>query len=222
MSFPPVSAFDPIFWVHHWYSHSLTYHGISVLTELSNIDRLTAMFQTLYPDKWFDSPVDGDPQPGDPLVPFHTDQAGTLWTSDDTKDWTRYNYTYDVLESPATPSAFTVLRTVPVNLPAVNPPAVGATHSHNTDKSRNLGGNNPHSSDKSHDLGSNNPKPASGSSGEHHQNPGSGENAPDNSVIAHLKQYINSKYGQTRQAVRDSPQIKGNDNDYIINVIYDP
>jgi len=180
------------------------------------------MFQTLYPNKWFDSPVDGDPQPSDPLVPFHVDQAGTLWTSDDTKDWTRYNYTYDTLMPPATTSAFTVRRTVPVsvpaaNLPAVHPPAAGASHPHVSNKSRNLEGNNPHSSDKSR-----NPEPAAGSSGEQPQNPGSGGNVPDENVVAYLKQFINSNYGQTRQAVRDSPQIKGNDNDYVVNVIYDP
>ncbi len=201
MSFPPVSAFDPIFWVHHWYDHNLnTYHGVPRLTERSNIDRLTAMFQTLYPNMWFDNPVDGDPQPSDPLVPFHVDQAGTLWTSDDTKDWTRYNY--------SVPAA---------NLPAVHPPAAGASHPHVSDKSRNLVGNNPHNSDKSR-----NPEPAAGSSGEQPQNPGSGGNVPDENVVAYLKQFINSKYGQTRQAVRDSPQIKGNDNDYVVNVIYDP
>ena len=149
------------------------------------------MFQTLYPDKWFDSPVEGDPQPSDPLLPFHMDQAGKRWTSDDTKDWTRYNYTYDTLApSPPTASAFKVLAAQP-------PPAMVARVHHN-------------------------PEPATGSLGEQPHNPVPDDNAQDSSVVAHLKQIINSTYGQTRQAVRDSPQIKGNNNDYIINVIYDP
>jgi hypothetical protein len=167
------------------------------------------MFQTLYPDKWFDSPVDGDPQPGDPLPPFHMDQSGTPWTADDTKDWTKYNYTYDVLMPPPTTSAFRVLRAVPVNLPAVNPPAANPPAVH--PPAANPPATNPPA------AGHSNPEPR-----EEPQNPGSGGNVPDDAVLTHLKQYINSKYGQTRQAVRDSPQIKGNHNDYIINVIYDP
>lgn len=161
------------------------------------------MFQTLYPDKWFDRPARGDPRPSDPLTPFHVNRSGRLWTSNDTKNWRRYNYTYDVLMPQPTASAFTVLRAVPVNLPAVNPPAGELS--------------NPSSGDN------NNPEPATRSLEEQQpQNPGSGENVPDDAVLAHLKQYINSTYGQTRQAVRDSPQIKGNHNDYIVNVIYDP
>jgi len=157
--------------------------------------------------------VDGDPQTSDPLPPFHMDQSGTPWTSDDTKDWTKYNYTYDVLMPPPAASAFTVLRAVPVNLPAVNlpavnPPAGGLSNPNNTDNSRN--------------LGSNNPEPATRSMGEQPQNSGSGGNVPDDAVLTHLKQFINSAYGQTRKAVRNSPQIKGNNNDYIVNVIYDP
>lgn len=198
------------------------------LTEFSNIDRLTAMFQTLYPDKWFDSPVDGDPQPGDPLTPFHVDQSGTLWTSDDTKDWTRYNYTYDTLVPPATTSAFRVLRAVPVNLPAVNPPVKNPPAKNppaENPPAANppaVGASNPNSSDNSRNLGSNNSEPATGSSAQQPQNPRSGGNAPDDSAVAYLKHFINSAYGQTREAVRNSPQIKGNDNDYIANVIYDP
>jgi hypothetical protein len=176
------------------------------------------MFQTLYPDKWFDSPAEDDPQPSDPLTPFHVDKAGTLWTADDTKDWTRYNYTYDTLVPPTTASPFTVRRANPVNLPAVNRPVVNPPAVNQPA----VGASNPNNSDNSRNLESNNPEPTTGSLGEQPQNPGSGGNAPDGSVVAYLKQFINSAYGQTRQAVRDSPQIKGNDNDYIINVIYDP
>jgi tyrosinase len=46
---------------------------------------------------WFDSPEPDDPTPGDPLQPFHFDTRNGAYTSDMVRDWTKLNYTYDVL-----------------------------------------------------------------------------------------------------------------------------
>lgn len=45
----------------------------------------------------------GDPKPGDPLQPFHKAAFGREpkdyeYSSDDTRDWTKMNYTYEHLE----------------------------------------------------------------------------------------------------------------------------
>jgi len=88
-----VAAFDPIFWLHH-----------------CNIDRLTAMWQALHWESWFDTqePTDvsqenvPDKKEDDPLQPFHTkangDPGKDVWTSRMTRDWTKLSYSYDTLE----------------------------------------------------------------------------------------------------------------------------
>ncbi|KAL4721786.1 hypothetical protein ACLX1H_011280 [Fusarium chlamydosporum] len=83
----PVSAFDPVFWLHH-----------------CNIDRLLAMWQCLNWEKWFDGVrtqnVEDKKRDG-PLMPFHrkksTDPTTGYWTSDDVRDWTHLGYQYDDL-----------------------------------------------------------------------------------------------------------------------------
>ncbi|EWZ40660.1 common central domain of tyrosinase-domain-containing protein [Fusarium oxysporum Fo47] len=91
MSDVPVSAFDPIFWLHH-----------------CNIDRLLAMWQCLNWETWFNGvrtqkEVDRvrDKTKEDPLLPFHREKTSNpatgYWTSDDAKDWTKLNYQYDDL-----------------------------------------------------------------------------------------------------------------------------
>lgn len=82
MQDPGVASFDPIFFLHH-----------------CNVDRQLAMWQTLNPDKWFDNLDDGDATSSTPLSPFHKDTQGTIYTSDDIRDWTKLNYQYDVLEN---------------------------------------------------------------------------------------------------------------------------
>ncbi|KAJ4245277.1 hypothetical protein NW762_014147 [Fusarium torreyae] len=91
MSDVPVSAFDPIFWLHH-----------------CNIDRLLAMWQCLNWEAWFDKApynqnverVD-DKKKEDPLLPFHREKTNDpttgYWTSVDVRDWTKLNYQYDDL-----------------------------------------------------------------------------------------------------------------------------
>ncbi|KAM6534644.1 hypothetical protein FALCPG4_004271 [Fusarium falciforme] len=112
MSDVPVAAFDPIFWLHH-----------------CNIDRLLSMWQALNWDKWWDTkepspPKENDPtgkprtnvpdpEPCDPLLPFHnveTDKPDGepdkgFWTSKGVRDWTKLGYTYDIL----TPAPIAIL-----------------------------------------------------------------------------------------------------------------
>lgn len=52
MSNVPVAAFDPVFFLQH-----------------CNIDRLVALWQTLYPQAWF--PPNANPPAKDALTPFH-------------------------------------------------------------------------------------------------------------------------------------------------------
>ncbi|GAP85248.1 putative tyrosinase [Rosellinia necatrix] len=93
MSQIPVATFDPTFWLHH-----------------CNIDRLFAIWQTLNPDKWFETDIQrffDQKIVGSgtlitnktPLRPFHKDTTGTLWTPDDTRDWFKLGYTYPELAS---------------------------------------------------------------------------------------------------------------------------
>jgi len=95
MGMIPVAAFDPIFWMHH-----------------ANVDRQFAIWQTLNPTLWFDSPdqqltdPDGNwstkpntiDTPKTPLAPFHTDKQGTYFTSVTCRDWTKYGYSYPELQ----------------------------------------------------------------------------------------------------------------------------
>ncbi|KAF8534625.1 common central domain of tyrosinase-domain-containing protein [Trichophaea hybrida] len=83
MSDPLVASFDPIFWLHH-----------------CNVDRQMAIWQTLNPDKWFDQPLSGDPQPTDVLQPFHIDTKGTTYNSNMIRDWKALGYQYDTLMPP--------------------------------------------------------------------------------------------------------------------------
>jgi tyrosinase len=87
-----VSAFDPIFWLHH-----------------TMIDRLSALFQGLNPDTyvvdaaqarsnyWYNN---GDVLGSDaPLKPFYADTNGNFHTSDSVRDHTKFGYTYSELVS---------------------------------------------------------------------------------------------------------------------------
>ncbi|KAI1819881.1 tyrosinase [Xylaria intraflava] len=89
----PVATFDPTFWLHH-----------------CNIDRLFALWQTINPDKWFETDIQrffDQKIVGSgaiitnktPLRPFHKDEAGTVWTPDDARDWFKLGYTYPEVRS---------------------------------------------------------------------------------------------------------------------------
>ena len=95
----PVAAFDPIFYAHHWYDR-IGRPFATLLTGASNIDRLWAVWQVLYPDSWFTS--QDAPGPQSSLEPFHHDFSGSrgvdYFNSDDTRDWQGLGYQYDVLQ----------------------------------------------------------------------------------------------------------------------------
>lgn len=87
-----VSAFDPIFWLHH-----------------TMIDRLSALFQGLNPDTyvlsapqarsnyWYNT---NDVLGADSaLKPFYADTNGNFHTSDSVRDHTKFGYTYSELTS---------------------------------------------------------------------------------------------------------------------------
>ncbi|KAK0662965.1 putative tyrosinase [Cercophora samala] len=76
----PSAAFDPIFYMHH-----------------CNIDRITAIWQTLNDKAWFKSSVLAKRE----LYPFRgprEDGKIDYFTSNDVRDWTRFGYQYDLLE----------------------------------------------------------------------------------------------------------------------------
>jgi len=91
------AAFDPIFWLHH-----------------TNIDRLFAIWQTIYPNSWMDSQTinfgNAVLQPGQtvdqntPLKPFRQDSGGNFWTSDSARYTATFGYNYPET-SDGTPSS---------------------------------------------------------------------------------------------------------------------
>ncbi|KAF3912744.1 Tyrosinase [Dactylellina cionopaga] len=101
MSWNTVSSFDPIFWLHH-----------------CNVDRLFAIWQAIYADRtsfpnaWFDSPASqlrdergtwsiaagSREHPDTPLAPFHKDEHGSIFTSNDVANWTQFGSSYPELQ----------------------------------------------------------------------------------------------------------------------------
>jgi hypothetical protein len=64
-----------------------------------------------------------------------------------------------------------------------------------------------------------NPQPTPESSESTSGNP---QPTPDDMVdVSALKKMINDKYGVVRRELAQSPEVKGRQNDYIINIIYD-
>ncbi|KAI0877194.1 tyrosinase [Hypoxylon argillaceum] len=105
MSQIPVATFDPCFWLLH-----------------CNIDRLFAIWQTLNPDKWFETDIQryfDQKIVGSgalitnktPLRPFHKDTIGTVWTPDDCCNWFKLGYTYPELLS-GKESSFQLLKMI--------------------------------------------------------------------------------------------------------------
>ncbi|KAL8681644.1 MAG: hypothetical protein Q9186_002241 [Xanthomendoza sp. 1 TL-2023] len=87
MSNIPYSSFDPIFWLHH-----------------TNTDRLFALWQAIYPDSQFTSQISAFKtftndagkieDANTPLTPFHSDDSGTLWTSNSAWSTKTFGYSY--------------------------------------------------------------------------------------------------------------------------------
>ncbi|ETN37390.1 uncharacterized protein HMPREF1541_08381 [Cyphellophora europaea CBS 101466] len=87
MLYPEISAFDPIFWLHH-----------------ANVDRLLAMWQILNPASYFTPTVNvygtyyelpGSIDSGNSsLAPFHSDNGTTMFTNDAVRNIRLFNYAY--------------------------------------------------------------------------------------------------------------------------------
>ncbi|PVH87416.1 putative tyrosinase [Cadophora sp. DSE1049] len=80
----PVAAFDPIFWMHH-----------------NNVDRLFAMWQDLYPNKYvqpFRTSAGRLIDPNIPLAPFSRDSQGSPWTAGRCRNLQDLGYTYPELQ----------------------------------------------------------------------------------------------------------------------------
>ncbi|CAG8971787.1 hypothetical protein HYALB_00001896 [Hymenoscyphus albidus] len=76
-----VAAFDPLF---------------------CNVDRIFALWQALYPDKYvepYEDKVRGKVDANTPLLPFKMDTNGTPWTSVQARDHFRLGYTYPELQT---------------------------------------------------------------------------------------------------------------------------
>ncbi|KAJ5812716.1 Di-copper centre-containing protein [Penicillium robsamsonii] len=74
-----MAAFDPIFFIYH-----------------NNIDRLTAMWQMLHWEKWFDDDHSKLTRNNE-LAPFHRTEK-EFWKSDDVQDWRKLGYEYEILK----------------------------------------------------------------------------------------------------------------------------
>ncbi|KAI9895089.1 MAG: hypothetical protein M1814_000314 [Vezdaea aestivalis] len=104
MGYVPYSAFDPVFWLHH-----------------TQIDRLFAIWQALYPDSYvtsqqtafgtFTSAPRSLQDSNTLLTPFHSDDGNGLYTSNAIRSTRTFGYTYpevqDVDKSPQQLSADT-------------------------------------------------------------------------------------------------------------------
>lgn len=92
MSDPAISAFDPIFWLHH-----------------ANIDRLLAMWQAINPQSFVTPTVNAFGSYAEPrgfvddgdssLLPFHSDNGSGFWTSNKARSTRTFGYAYqDVID----------------------------------------------------------------------------------------------------------------------------
>ncbi|KAF2272084.1 Di-copper centre-containing protein [Westerdykella ornata] len=87
-----VSAFDPVFWMHH-----------------ANVDRYLAIWQAIYPDTYVEQCNAGSETwtiklndslaANSPLTPFHMNTAGDFWTAAKARDIRQMGYTYPELAS---------------------------------------------------------------------------------------------------------------------------
>lgn len=100
MGIVEVSAFDPVFWFHH-----------------ANMDRIFALYQYRYPDTWVEDSAQAKGTfavakgaiegPASPLVPFHMNALGDMWTATTSRNWTSFGYTYPELMSNPSNQTFT-------------------------------------------------------------------------------------------------------------------
>jgi tyrosinase len=108
MSYIVYSAFDPIFWLHHTYVSSVRAVTRPVLTPCSNVDRIFAIWQALYPNSYV---VQETSQSGvvenvnTNLAPFHSNSNGAFHTSNTARNTANFGYAYpEVVDWNVSPS----------------------------------------------------------------------------------------------------------------------
>lgn len=90
---------------------------VSRLKDLSNIDRIIALYQYRYPDTWVEDAAQamgtytiskGAIQGADaPLTPFHMNADGDMWTSTTSRNCSSFGYTYPELMNNPSNATFT-------------------------------------------------------------------------------------------------------------------
>ena len=101
MTYLDYSAFDPIFWLHH-----------------ANVDRFISIWQALNPDSFTINQTDSSgtysitantvETEQTPLGPFHSNAAGSVWTSTTARSTRTFGYTYpEVIDWNKTPAQLT-------------------------------------------------------------------------------------------------------------------
>ena len=100
-----VSAFDPVFWMHH-----------------AMVDRCFALWQAIYPSTYVEPYAQSVPSywysvgqvldEKTNLLPFHSDGSGDYWTSDSVRNHTVFSYTYPELVSGNVNDVITAINTL--------------------------------------------------------------------------------------------------------------
>jgi hypothetical protein len=105
MTHVPVAAFDPIFWLHHKYELLYLLPTSDSDISNSNVERIACIWQDLHPGNdpgdWLDPNENGGTDGADPtadLWPFHVNENGVHYTSNAIRDWRPLGYTYPGLE----------------------------------------------------------------------------------------------------------------------------
>jgi tyrosinase len=103
---PAVSAFDPVFWLHH-----------------ANVDRFVAIWQAVFPDTYVDQcraetetwtiAINETLNVNSPLTPFHKNTAGDYWTPANSRDVETLGYTYpEIANKPSNETLVALIKTL--------------------------------------------------------------------------------------------------------------
>ncbi|KAL1594588.1 hypothetical protein SLS60_010349 [Paraconiothyrium brasiliense] len=151
MGIVEASAYDPVFWFHHWYvpifsaKMNISWRRTS-LTDCSQMDRLMAIYQYRYPDTWVEAAsqykatyyyeVNSIQDANSPLEPFHMNANGDMWTSNLIRNWTSFGYTYpELADNPSNTSLTSTINKL------YKPQTLGLDSSNSTDDSSGAASN---------------------------------------------------------------------------------
>ena len=100
------AAFDPIFWLHHAQVH-FSCRASKALTHYSNLDRIFALWQAVYPDAYitphvnklgtFSTAANTLESEDSLLTPFSLDSTGKMHSATTARYTTNFGYTYPEL-----------------------------------------------------------------------------------------------------------------------------